>query len=278
MSEEHVLWAQHPNLDQPIMVVAFAGWNDAGDAATWALRHLRNRLDAFEFARIDAEEFYDFTEARPMVELDEGSRRILWPSNDFSATLSHDLVLVQGIEPHFRWRTFTDSVLEVARDLDVSMVVTLGALLAEVPHTRPVAVYGSSEDPEIAERLDLQQSTYEGPTGIIGVLNRRAQEVGIPTASLWASVPTYVSGAASPKAALALVERLEQLVGASIPVTDLQIAAAAYERQISELVAEDTDASEYLERLEQQYDDGQLDEPDPSALADEVEQFLRDLD
>ncbi len=278
MTPEHLVWKQHPGLDQPVMVVAFAGWNDAGDAASWAVRHLHDRLDAREFAEIDPEDFYDFTETRPMVELEDGQRKILWPRTSFSASLSHNLVLVEGAEPQHRWRTFTDAILEVARELDVSMIVTLGALLSEVPHTRPVKVYGTSEDPRVGDRLDLAQSSYEGPTGIIGVLNSRAREEGLATASLWAAVPTYVSGAASPKAALALVERLQEVTGASIPVTDLQIATSAYERQISELVAEDSDASEYLTRLEEQYDEGELDDPDPSALVDEVEQFLRDLD
>jgi len=278
MTLEHLVWAQHPNLDQPVMVIAFAGWNDAGDASTWALRHLRTRLDAVAFAEIDGEEFYDFTEARPMVEVEDGERHLVWPANNFSAVWSHNLVLLQGVEPHYKWRTFTDQVLEVARELDVSMIVTLGALLAEVPHTRPVTVFGSCEEPELGERLGLEASSYEGPTGIVGVLNRRAQAEGISTASLWASVPNYVSGAASPKAALALVDRLQEVLGEPIALTDLQISASAYERQISELVAEDTDALDYLVKLEEQYDDGELDEPDPSALVDEVEQFLRDLD
>jgi proteasome assembly chaperone (PAC2) family protein len=278
MSLDHLVWTQHPNLDRPVIVAAFAGWNDAGDAATWALRHLQNRLDAVTFADIDGEEFYDFTEARPMVELEDGERHLVWPQNEFSAAMSQNLVLLQGLEPHFKWRTFTEQVLAVARELDASMIVTLGALLAEVPHTRPVMVYGSCEDIGLGERLGLSPSAYEGPTGIVGVLNSAAQDEGILTASLWAAVPNYVSGAASPKAALALIERLQQVLATPIPVTDLEIASSAYERQISELISEDSDALEYLRTLEEQYDEGELEDPDPAGLADEVEQFLRDLD
>lgn len=278
MSLDPLVWTQHPNLDRPVIVAAFAGWNDAGDAATWAVRHLQNRLDAVTFAEIDGEEFYDFTEARPMVEIDDGDRRLVWPQNEFSASLARNMVLLSGLEPHFRWRTFAEQVLAVARELDASMIITLGALLAEVPHTRPVMVYGSCEDEALGERLGLSPSSYEGPTGIVGVLNAAAQSMGIVTASLWAAVPNYVSGAASPKAALALVDRLQEVIEAPIPVTDLEIATSAYERQISELISEDDDAREYVLDLETQYDEGELDDPDPAALADEVEQFLRDLD
>lgn len=275
---DHLVWNQHPDLDRPVLVAAFSGWNDAGDAATWAVRHLQNRLDATPFADIDGEDFFDFTEARPQVEIDGGERNLIWPANEFSAAVPQNLVLVQGTEPHCRWRTFTDRILDVAHELDASMIVTLGALLAEVPHTRPVVVYGSCEDDEVGDRLGLERSSYEGPTGILGVLNNRAQQANIATASLWAAVPNYVPGAASPKAALALVERLQELLSQPIPVTDLQIATSAYERQVSELIAEDSDATEYLQNLEQQYDAGHLADPDPAALVDEVEQFLRDLD
>ncbi len=277
MSSDHLLWRRRPQVDQPILIAAFDGWNDAGDAATWAVRHLAQRWDAETFAEIDPENFYDFSALRPVVEL-EGDQRVLhWPENAFAATNEpRPLILLQGIEPQMRWRTYTHQVISLAQELDVAMVVTLGALLAEIPHSRPVSIYGGSDDPELRERLDLERSSYEGPTGIVGVLNTAAREAGIPSASLWAAVPNYVSGAASPKAALALVDRLQEVLGISVPVTDLEIATSAYERQITELVAEDDETAQYIRTLEEQYDEGELDEPDPTALVEEVEQFLRD--
>jgi len=185
------------------------------------------------------------------------------------------IVLVQGIEPQLRWRTYVEQILAVADEVHASMLVTTGALLAEVPHTRPVMVYGSSEDPDMAERLALEPSSYEGPTGIVGILNAMAQSAGLATASLWAAVPNYVAGAASPKAALALVERLQEVLRTPIVSTDLEIAASAYERQITELVSEDDDTAAYIARLEAAYDDDPV-EPDPAALVEEVERFLRE--
>jgi proteasome assembly chaperone (PAC2) family protein len=277
MSVDHVRWQSRPTLDRPILIAAFDGWNDAGDAATWAVRHLAQRWDAYTFADIDPEQFFDFAQLRPVVELDGDQRQLHWPDNSFAATdTPRPLILMQGIEPQLRWRTFTNQILHVAQEYDAAMVITLGALLAEVPHTRPVAVYGGSEDPEVRDRLDLQASSYEGPTGIVGVLNSAARAAGIPSASLWAAVPNYVSGAASPKAALALLERLETILSAPIPVTDLEIATSAYERQITELVSEDTDTASYIETLEEQYDDGELEDPDPTSFVEEVERFLRD--
>jgi proteasome assembly chaperone (PAC2) family protein len=277
MSTEHLTWRGRPVLERPVLIAAFDGWNDAGDAATWAVRHLDQRWDAQHFAEIDPEEFFDFASVRPVVELDGDSRQLHWPANHLSAAIEpRPVILLQGIEPQLRWRTFTDQVIAVAKQYDVSMVVTLGALLTETPHTRPVTIYGGSDDPELRERLHLEQSSYEGPTGIVGVLNQAAQEAGIPSASLWAAVPNYVSGAASPKAALALIERLQDLLNVAINATDLEIAASAYERQITELVSEDDETSEYVNTLEAQYDEGELTEPDPEALVEQVEQFLRE--
>lgn len=271
------MWRRRPNLDKPILIAAFDGWNDAGDAATWAVRHLAQRWDAETFAEIDPESFYDFSNLRPVVELDGDQRILHWPENVFAATAEpRSLILLQGIEPQMRWRTYTHQIIALAQELDVSMVVTLGALLAEIPHSRPVSVYGGSDDAAVRERLDLERSTYEGPTGIVGVLNSAAREAGIASASLWAAVPNYVSGAASPKAALALVDRIQELLGIDVPVTDLEIASSAYERQITELVAEDDETAEYIRTLEEQYDEGELADPDPSALVEEVERFLRD--
>ena len=271
------MWRRRPTLDKPILIAAFDGWNDAGDAATWAVRHLAQRWDAETFAEIDPESFYDFSNLRPVVELDGDQRVLHWPENAFASTAEpRPLILLQGIEPQMRWRTYTHQIISLAQDLDVSMVVTLGALLAEIPHSRPVSIYGGSDDAAVRDRLDLERSTYEGPTGIVGVLNSAAREAGIPSASLWAAVPNYVSGAASPKAALALVDRLQELLGINVSVTDLEIASSAYERQITELVAEDDETAEYIRTLEEQYDDGELEDPDPSALVEEVEKFLRD--
>ena len=271
------MWRRRPTLDKPILIAAFDGWNDAGDAATWAVRHLAQRWDAETFAEIDPEVFYDFSNLRPVVELDGDQRVLHWPENAFASTAEpRPLILLQGIEPQMRWRTYTHQIISLAQDLDVSMVVTLGALLAEIPHSRPVSIYGGSDDAAVRDRLDLERSTYEGPTGIVGVLNSAAREAGIPSASLWAAVPNYVSGAASPKAALALVDRLQELLGINVSVTDLEIASSAYERQITELVAEDDETAEYIRTLEEQYDDGELEDPDPSALVEEVEKFLRD--
>lgn len=277
MPLEHVTWVTRPAVQRPVLLAAFEGWNDAGDAATWALRHVRERWDAEKFAEIDPEEFYDFSELRPVVELDGDQRRLHWPANTFSAAQNpRPVVLLQGIEPQLRWRTFTSQVIDVARELDASMVVTLGALLAEIPHSRPVAVYGGSDDPELRRRLELERSTYEGPTGIVGVVNNAAREAGIPSASLWAAVPNYVSGASSPKAALALLDQLQRVLSVQIAATDLEIASSAYERQITELVSEDAETAEYIRTLEAQYDDGDLRQPDPSAFVEEVERFLRE--
>ena len=271
------MWRRRPTLDKPILIAAFDGWNDAGDAATWAVRHLAQRWDAETFAEIDPESFYDFSNLRPVVELDGDQRVLHWPENAFASTNEpRSLVLLQGIEPQMRWRTYTHQIISLAQELDVAMVVTLGALLAEIPHSRPVSIYGGSDDAAVRDRLDLERSTYEGPTGIVGVLNSAAREAGIPSASLWAAVPNYVSGAASPKAALALVDRLQELLGINVSVTDLEIASSAYERQITELVAEDEETAEYIRTLEEQYDEGELEDPDPTALVEEVEQFLRD--
>ena len=276
MTADHLRRLFAPEVRAPIVLAAFEGWNDAGDAASWAVRHLGDRWDARPFAEIDPEVFYDFSTTRPMVELTDEGRVLRWPTTTISVvTEPVPLVLVQGIEPQLQWRTYVDQVLTVVREVGAAMLVTVGALLAEVPHTRPVVVYGSSEDDALGARLELEPSTYEGPTGIVGILNAAAQQAGVPTVSLWAAVPNYVSGAASPKAALALVERIREVLGTPIPTTDLEIAASAYERQITELVSEDDDTAAYIASLEEAFDE-EPDEPDPQALVEEVERFLRD--
>ncbi len=303
-------WHHRPKLRQPVLVAAFEGWNDAGDAASGAARWLADRYGAEMVATIDAEDYFDFTTTRPIVEVsDDGVRQITWPDTELWSAATDapaDLILMVGHEPHLRWRTYCKAVTEAADALDVSMVLTLGALLSDVPHSRPTAVSGTADDPDLIEQLDLTPSSYEGPTGIVGVLHAACQERGIPSASLWAAVPTYVSGAPSPKATLALVERASNLLGLRQPVTDLQIASAAYERQIDELVEADEDTAAYVAGLEEAADDEDrdagrefgggggsgethpeghpaahhedlppLEEADPDALVDEVERFLR---
>ncbi|CAN5832698.1 PAC2 family protein [soil metagenome] len=276
---DHVRWSRRPTLRKPVVVAAFEGWNDAGDAATTAARWFSERWGGETFAVIDPEEFYDFTSTRPQVHLAEGMQReIVWPGNELSSMTvpgtERDVVVLLGTEPQLRWRTFCDQVVDVARAHDASLVITLGALLAEVAHTRPVSVIGTGYDREMVERLQLVKSTYEGPTGIVGVLHDACHRAGLASASLWAAVPTYVPGAPSPKAALALVERTSEMLEVPVITTDLEIASASYERQISELVDADEETAAYVAQLEQRHDAG--DTSTGTSLIDEVERFLRD--
>lgn len=273
----HLRWTDRPTLDRPVVIAAFEGWNDAGDAASSAIRWFGDRWDADPFADIDPEEFFDFTSTRPEVRREDGVRVIDWPLNEFSAgrlpDSGRDVILLQGVEPQLKWRTFCDLVIEVAETYDAAMVVTLGALLAEVPHSRPVNIAGTAYDREVVERLGLAQSTYEGPTGIVGVLHARCRDRGLTSASLWATVPTYVPGSPSPKATLALVEKTAALLDVGVITTDLEIAAASYERQINELVEDDDETQAYVAALEQRHDEG---DDEPADLIEEVERFLRD--
>jgi predicted ATP-grasp superfamily ATP-dependent carboligase len=266
------------------MVCAFQGWNDAGDAASSAVSFLASALDARRFARIDSEEFYDFQANRPCVQFDEGSRRqIVWPTVEvFEAAAPRaprDLVLVQGIEPSMRWQAFSSHLVDLAEALGVQMVVSIGALLGDVPHTRPVAMTGHASDPALVERLGLPSSTYEGPTGIVGVLHNACTEAGLPSATLWAAVPHYVAAAANPKAALAILRRLEGLIGVSVDVSDLESAAADYERQVGLAVQSDPEIQAFVERLEQAAESEEESTPEnlPSGdiLAREFQRFLR---
>ena len=291
-SPAHINWLTNlPKLRSPVLITAFEGWNDAGDAASIAARHFADRWKGTALAEIDAEHFYDFTTSRPLVHLDHQRRRSLtWPTNLFRSCVvrdgEQDVVVLLGLEPQLRWRTFCNQVIETARMLEVSQVITLGALLADVPHSRPVEVYGASDDEKIRARLDLAPSSYEGPTGIVGVLATQCREAGLPTASLWSAVPSYVPGAPSPKAGLALVQRVSELLGTSVFATDLEIAAATYEHQLNELVAEDEETASYVADLEEAWDDNVPFDPDadpdlsddPETLLAEVEQFLRDND
>ena len=275
---KHIRWDERPPVHEPVIIAAFAGWNDAGDAATGAIRYLAEHFDADRIAELDPEDFFDFTATRPQVQVDDdGERTITWPSTELfliSLPGDRDVVLVVGTQPHLRWRTFSEELVEAAQQLGSRLFFTLGAMVAEVPHSRPVRVVGSISDPKLQEELDLPPSTYEGPTGIVGVLTTACRDAGVPTASLWAAVPTYVPAAPSPKAALALVEQTARVLGTWLPTTDLEIAAASYERQVSELVAEDDETADYVRTLEDNHD-RDIDQPGQS-LVEEVERFLRD--
>ena len=276
MLENFTIWEKQLESTGGILIAAFKGWNDAGNASSWALRHLYEDLQAKPFAHIQAEHFYDFSATRPLVHLDENGRQLDWPITSFSASSEQNVLLLEGTEPQLQWRTFVEQITSVATSLEVSMVVTLGSLLTEVPHSRPVMVYGFCEDVETNTRLNLQKSTYEGPTGIVGVLNQTIQEAEIPAISLWATVPNYVSGATSPKAALALVSRLHEILPAPTNTTELEIASAAYERQVSELIEDDEDIRAYVTDLEYRYDQGEFEADPASGFGDRVEQWLHD--
>lgn len=285
MASKFIQWKNEElleGLSSPVVIAAFEGWNDAGEAATSAVKYFQDRFDAVKIGTIESEEFFDFTISRPVIEIPDEQREIIWPATKIYVAKmfdsKNDLVIIRGHEPQLRWRTFTDQIIEIASTIESHMVVTLGSLLTDIPHSRPVKVFGSSDDSDLAQRLNLPPSTYEGPTGIVGVINSVLREKRIPSMSLWAGVPSYVSGANSPKAALALVERLAEVLQIGIACTDLEIASAAYERQINELVAEDMDTSEYVNQLEEDFDNqSEVEEQDsnPELLVSEVEDFLR---
>ena len=274
-----------PELEKPVLLAAFRGWNDGAQAASLAAGYLAKTWDAEQFAEIDPEDFFDFQATRPHVSLEDGlARRIEWPETGFYHArpegLDRDVVLLLGIEPNLRWRTFTELVVGLARELEVELMITLGALLADVPHTRPAPVTGSATDSELVERLGLSASRYEGPTGIVGVLHDACREAGIPSASLWAAVPHYVSLTPSPRAAVALCERLGSLIGVEIDVDELEEAAQSYEEQVSEAVASDEETASYVEELERRSDsiEESTDLPSGDALAAELTRFLRERD
>ena len=282
-----VIWSERPKLRAPVLVCAFKGWNDAGEAATAALSYIRGSFEAHEVARIDPEEFYDFTAVRPTVQVTgEGVREVDWPENSFAVApvpgAEGDLVMLQGVEPSLRWRRFTDVVISTARELNVSMVITLGALLADVPHSRPVAITGITSDEALVERLGFDPPSYEGPTGIVGVLQRACAEQGIPAVSLWASVPHYVAASPNPKVALALVRAFEGATGLDVDGGELEEAAEDYERQVTAAVASDPEVRALVERLENAMDDMTAENPPdeeelPSAdtIARDFQRFLR---
>lgn len=275
---DHIILEQAPELEDPALVVAFRGWNDAGDAASVALETLRTQWHARRFAHIDPEEFYDFQVTRPMVELIEGTtRRIDWPQLTFSHVRvgGRDVVLALGTEPNLKWKTYAREVIGFARDLGVRRIITLGAFLADVAHTREVPIVGTAPSPDEAERLGLAPSRYQGPTGIVGVLADTANRTGLPTVSLWAASPHYVSSSENPKAALALIERIGQLLEVTVDVSDLVPAAQAWEDSIDEQVRQNQALVDYISGLEEADDElVAMEETDADGLAEEIERFL----
>jgi proteasome assembly chaperone (PAC2) family protein len=298
---DHVRWLAEPTLQRPTVIAAFTGWNDAGDSASSAVRHLVEQWGATALAEIDPEEFTDFATVRPHVRLADGrTRSIVWPTVGVwaASTPGGDVVLVLGPEPALRWRLFTQQLIAIAQRVGAGMVLTVGALLADVAHSRAVQVMGTATDQDLIDRFDLQRSRYEGPTGIVGVLHDACQSAGLPSASLWAAVPAYASQVPSPKAALALVARACEMVGTPAPVGQLANEAAAYEQRVTTMVGQDDDLLGYVSRLESigfdelddddDDDDDELDDVadshpplaeddlDSDELMAEVEQFLRE--
>jgi predicted ATP-grasp superfamily ATP-dependent carboligase len=276
-------------LRRPVLIMAFAGWNDASEAATTAARTLARAWSAERFATIDPEEFYHFGLSRPHIRFKAGSRterEVIWPATEFSAAsvpeLDRDVIVGVAIEPHLKWKTYCGLILELARCCRVSLVLTLGALLADVAHTRPVSLTGSTSDRELAAMLGIRPTRYEGPTGIVGVLNSACREQGMPTASLWANVPHYISGTENPRAALALVQRVAEFLQTRVDLPELQEAARQFEENLAEIVARNAEIAAYVKRLEAK--GAEEDEPPPfpreelppaSDLVAEIEQFLR---
>ncbi|WP_406370495.1 PAC2 family protein [Streptomyces sp. NBC_00647] len=272
-----------PELIDPVMVAAFEGWNDAGDAASTAVAHLDREWKGEVFAALDAEDYYDFQVNRPTVWLDGGVRKITWPTTRLSVVRvggekPRDLVLVRGIEPSMRWRSFCNELLGFAHELGVELVVILGALLGDTPHTRPVPVSGVTSDPDLARTMDLEETKYEGPTGIVGILQEACTHAGVPAVSLWAAVPHYVSQPPNPKATLALLNRLEDLIDLRIPLGELPEDARAWQLGVDQLAAEDSEVAEYVQTLEEARDTAELPEASGEAIAREFERYLRRRD
>ncbi len=270
-------------LVRPVMIAAFEGWNDAAGAATGVLDHLIDVWDARLVGAIDPDEFYDFQVNRPTIAAnDEGMRRIVWPSTQIYVArpsgAHHDVVLLRGIEPNMRWRQFCAELLAAADELGVETVITLGALLAEVPHTRPTPVHGSATELDLEDRLKLEPSTYEGPTGIVGVLQDACVRLDLPAISFWASVPHYLPQAPNPKATLALLGQVEDVLELSVPLGDLPEETRAWERGVTELTEDDEDIAEYVANLEESSDTAELPEASGEAIAREFERYLKRRD
>ncbi|HKG35611.1 MAG TPA: PAC2 family protein [Solirubrobacterales bacterium] len=281
---EPLVWeGEAPELRSPVLVCAFRGWNDAAAAASTALETVAGTLESELIAELDPEEFFDFQANRPTITLTEGqTRHVEWPSNQLIASRApgaeRDLLLLDGTEPNLRWRTFADVFADAAERLGVELVVTLGALIAEVAHTMPVPITGLASDEELVERLDLQRSNYEGPTGIVGVLHDACRLRGIASASLWAAVPHYVAAVPNPKAALALLRRLEGLTGVAVDATELEDETETYEEQVGRAVAANPEIEELVGRIEQEQledDEPSLDLPSADTIARDFQRFLR---
>jgi proteasome assembly chaperone (PAC2) family protein len=269
-----------PPLRRPVLIAAFEGWNDAGDAASGAVEHLEQAWDAQQVAAIDPDEFYDFQVNRPTVSLVDGvTRRITWPTTRVSVCYlpgsDRDVVLMRGLEPNMRWRGFCEELLAIATQLGAELVVTVGALLADSPHTRPVPVSGTASDRQTMDALGLERSRYEGPTGIVGVFQDLCAQAGLPAISFWAAVPHYVAQPPCPKATLALLRRLEDLLDLPVPLGDLPERARTWERSVDELAAEDSDVAEYIASLEQREPEMDLPEASGEAIAKEFERYLK---
>src|SRR5215212_1603331 len=288
MDNRYINLEWRPELERTVLIAGFTGWNDAADAASVAVGALASSWEARRFGGFEGEEFFDFQTTRPQVKLVDGvTREIEWPENMLSATEprleaagGRGAVLLTGPEPNFRWRAFTTAVVELARELDVELVVTMGALLADVPHSRPVSVAANSQDAALVESLGLSASRYEGPTGITGVLHRACADAGLPSVSFWASVPHYLPAVPSAPAALALLDKLSGLLGMEVDTTDLENTAKTYQEQVSVAVSQDSDLSSYVrmleERFDSQADQGPRSLPSGDELAQELEGFLRD--
>jgi len=284
----YVNMERRPELERPVLIAGFTGWNDAAEAASLAVRTMGEQWEARRFGAFDGEEFFDYQTTRPQIKLVEGvTRTVEWPENELSATEARvgalggrGAILLSGPEPNFRWRAFSQAVVNLARDFDVRLVVTLGALLADVPHSRPVSVAANAQDPSLVENLGLTASRYEGPTGITGVLHRYCASKDLPSVSFWASVPHYLSSVPSAPAALALLQSLSNLLGTSFDTTHLNSTSEDYQRQVSVAVAQDSDLASYVRMLEERYDaqtdSGERNLPSGDELARELERFLRE--
>lgn len=271
-----------PELRDPIMIAAFEGWNDAGETASATVAHLARTWNAEPVLALDPEEYYDFQVNRPRVQNEEGRRRLRWPTTRIllaqDTPLDRDVLLVEGVEPSMRWISFTREIIELAEELEIGTLITLGGLLADVPHTRPIPVTVTSDHEETRQRHDLEAGTYEGPTGIVGVITDAAHRAGIATVSAWAAVPHYAGGSPSPKATLALVSRLEELFDTLIGHEDLAEQARAWEHGVDELAQSDDEVAEYVQSLEEAQDTTELPEASGDAIAAEFERYLRRRD
>jgi len=273
---------QIPELRNPVAILAFNGWSDAGEAATGAITHLLNSANSHEslIAEMNSEDFYDYQQIRPMVFINNSQiRQLKWPNTNVYAikmlNFEFDLVLVIGPEPSFKWQTYTNQLLDLFEDLEVDLVINLGALLADAPHTRPISVTGTSSNPELASRIGFEVSRYEGPTGITGVIQDLCQKRDLDACSLWAALPHYASGSPSPKATLALIEELSDFFEISLPVGDLPEAAKAWEIAVTQLADEDAEISDYVKQLEADKDESEMEEATGEDIAKEFERFLR---